>query len=118
MSNNIPFISERKDNIIMSASTGINEGSFIANNPNAVGGAVKPSSVLGSIAGIAGPLSVLSPATAIVTAPIAAIAGIGSAIAKLFGGGLTQRELDMVMQIKSRVEQRRDLRGVTGSPAT
>ena len=53
-----------------------------------------------------------------VTAPIAAIAGIGSAIAKLFGGGLTQRELDMVMQIKSRVDQRRDLRGVTGNPAT
>ena len=117
MSSNIPFLSDRKDNI-MSSSLGVNDSSFVANKSEPTGGAVKPSAVLGSIAGIAGPLSVLSPATAIITAPIAAIAGIGSAIAKLFGGGLTQRELDMVMQIKSRVDQRRDLRGVTGNPAT
>lgn len=120
------YQSSRKDNITMSSSLGINEGSF-GNPPGQVssqafegdvrGGAVKPSDVLGGIAGIAGPLSVLSPATAIVTAPIAAIAGIGSAIAKLFGGGLTQSELNMLMQIKERVDQRRDLRGVTGSPS-
>ncbi len=82
-----------------------------------LGGAVKPSDILSGIAGIAGPTAFLAPITAPITAPIAAIAGIGSAIAKLFGGGLTQMELDMIMQIKGRVDQRRDLRGVVGSPA-
>ena len=79
-------------------------------NPSAFendkGGAIKASSVLGSIGGIAAGASALSPATAIVTAPVAAIAGIGSAIAKLFGGGLTQSEMDMIMKIKDRVDKR------------
>ena len=80
------------------------------------GGAIKPSSVLGTIAGVAGPAAVLAPVLAPIAAPIAAIAGIGSAIAKLFGGGITQSELDMIMMIKDRVDQRRDMRGVVGSP--
>jgi len=80
------------------------------------GGAVKPSAILGSVAGISGGLAALAPPTAIVTAPLAAIAGIGSAIASLFGGGLTQSEMNMIMEIKGRVDQRRNIRGVTGSP--
>ena len=87
------------------------------NKSSAVGGKVKISGILGSIAGIAGPTAALAPLTAPIALPIAAIAGIGSAIARLFGGGVTQKELDMIMHIKGRVDQRRDLRGVTGSPA-
>lgn len=86
-------------------------------NINDLGGAVKVSDILSGVAAIAGPTAVLAPITAPFTAPIAAIAGIGSAIAKLFGGHITQAELDMIMQIKDRVDQRRDLRGVVGSPA-
>ena len=70
------------------------------------GGAVKASTVLGSISGIAGGASVLSPATAIITAPLAAIAGIGSAIASLFGGNLTSSEMRAVMQIHNNVQAR------------
>lgn len=82
--------------------------------PLPTGGAVKVSQVLGSVAGIAGGAAALAPITSIVTAPIAAIAGIGSAIASLFGGGLTQGEMDMIMMIKQRVDMRatRDVRGV------
>lgn len=71
------------------------------------GGAVKASTVLGSISGIAGGASVLSPATAIVTAPIAAIAGIGSAIASLFGGALTTTEMKAMMAIHANVQARK-----------
>ena len=93
------YTSKRIDNINMSFS---NPSAF----ENDKGGAIKASSVLGSIGGIAAGASALSPATAIVTAPVAAIAGIGSAIAKLFGGGLTQSEMDMIMKIKDRVDKR------------
>ena len=86
-------------------------------NNTQLGGAVKASSVLGSIAGIAAPVGALAPILAPIALPIAAVASLGSAIAKLFGGGLTQKELDMIMEVKGRVDQRRDLRGVVGSPA-
>lgn len=81
--------------------------------PPQEGGAVKPSTVLGSVAGIAGPIAAVSPVLAPIAAPIAAIAGIGSAIAKLFGGGLdvpgsgfTQKELMMLGHIKMRHDAR------------
>ncbi len=99
----------------MSSSIGITEKSFEEDKP--VGGKVKPSTILGSIAGIAGPISVAAPFTAPLLAPISLLTGIGSAIAKIFGGGLTQQELNMVMEIKKRVDSRRDSRGVVGSPA-
>ena len=82
-----------------------------------LGGKVKASDVLGSISGIAAGTGALSGIAAPIAVPIAAIAGIGSAIAKLFGGGLTQGEINMVMKIKDRVDQRRNLAGVVGSPA-
>ncbi len=110
----------------MSSSIGINSDSF--NSPQNIspqafegdtqlGGKVKASSVLGSVAGISGSISAISPVLAPIAGPIAAIAGIGSAIAKLFGGGLTQQELDMVTEVHRRVQSRRDIRGVVGSPA-
>lgn len=71
-----------------------------------IGGAVKASSVLGSIAGIAGPAAALSPVLAPFAAPIAAVASIGSAIAKLFGGSLTHQEMAMMGHIKNRVDKR------------
>jgi len=121
--------SNRKDNIdIMSSSVGINDQSF-GNGPTQVspqafegdeqiqGGAIKPSSILSTIAGVAGPTAALAPVAAPIALPIAAIAGIGSQIAKLFGGGLTQGEVDMIHEIKRRVDSRRDMRGVVGSPA-
>jgi len=122
--------SNRKDNITdtMSSSTGITEQSF-GNGPTQIspqafegdqqvqGGAFKPSKLLGTIAGVAAPAAVLAPALAPIAAPIAAIAGIGSQIAKLFGGGLTQGEVDMMHEIKRRVDSRRDMRGVVGSPS-
>lgn len=78
------------------------------------GGAIKPSAILGTIGTAAGAASII-PGTAIITAPVAAIAGLGASIAKLFGGSLTQREVNMIMQIKGRVDQRRNLRGIVGS---
>ena len=94
------YTSKRIDNINMSFS---NPSAF----ENDKGGAIKASSVLGSIGGIAAGASALSPATAIVTAPIAAVASIGSAIAKLFGGGITSAEHAMIMRIHDRVQQRK-----------
>lgn len=70
-------------------------------------GGVKVSTVLGSISGIAGGAAALAPITSIVTAPIAAIAGIGSAIASLFGGALTQTEMQAVMKIHTNVQARK-----------
>ena len=117
----------------MSSSTGVTESSF-GNPPTQVsppafegdnanfdnqsftGGAVKPSQILGSIAGIAGTAAAVAPVLAPIAAPVVLLSGIGSAIAKLFGGGVTQKELDMILHIKGRVDQRRDMRGVTGSP--
>lgn len=114
----------------MSSSIGSTEASF-GKGPSQVsppafegdnrGGAIKPSAILGTIAGVAGPAAVLAPILAPIAAPIAAIAGIGSAIAKLFGGsledgdGFTQGEMDMIMEIKRRFESRRDVKGVIGS---
>lgn len=111
----------------MSSSVGITEKSFgkgpTQTSPQAFegdidpqGGAVKPSQILGSIAGIAGPIAALAPIAAPIALPIAAVASLGSALAKLFGGGITQNELDMIMHIKGRVDQRRDMRGMVGSP--
>ncbi len=99
----------------MSSTIGVNESSF-GNGPlqisppafeGDVGGAVKPSTVLGSIGGIAGGITAISPVLAPLSAPVAAIAGIGSAIAKLFGGGITSAEHDMIMRIYDRVQQRK-----------
>ncbi len=70
-----------------------------------VGGKIKLSNILGTVAGVSGSLGALGAPLAL---PIAAIAGIGSSIAKLFGGGLTQKEVDMLMHIKSRVDHRRN----------
>ena len=42
----------------------------------------------------------------ILTAPLKIIGGIGQGIAGLFGGGLTQKELDMVEEIHRRVKKR------------
>lgn len=110
----------------MSSSVGVNSSSF-GNGPPQVsppafvgdsrGGAVKPSAILGSIAGVAGAAGALAPITAPITIPLGIITGLAGTIAGLFGGGLTQGEMNMIMEIKGRVDQRRDVRGVTGSPA-
>ena len=117
MISNIPIISDRKDNI-MSSSIGVNDSSFIANDPKKLGGALKPSQILGSISGVAGAAGALAPVLAPIAIPVSLVSGLLGSIAGLFGGGLTQNEADMIMQIKSRVDQRRDLRGVTGNPTT
>ena len=106
-------------NIKMNVASSINGTGSLSGK----GGAFKPSKLLGTIAGVAAPAAVLVPALAPIAAPIAAIAGIGSQIAKLFGGsiedgdGFTQKEMDMMMEIKRRMHARRDIRGVVGSPA-
>ena len=121
-----PQISSRKDNI-MSSSVGVTEQSF-GNGPPQVsppafegdsrGGAVKPSQILGSIGTGLGAAAALAPITAPITIPLGIITGLAGSIASLFGGGLTQQEVDMLNQIKTRVDQRRDLRGTTGNPAS
>lgn len=116
----------------MSSTLGSNESSF-GNGPPQVsppafegdnsqrnsltGGAIKPSQILGSIAGVAGAAGALLPITAPITVPLGIITGLAGSIAGLFGGGLTKLEMDMIMEIKGRVDQRRDIRGTTGSPA-
>ena len=120
------FESSRKDNI-MSSSVGVTEQSF-GNGPPQVsppafegdsrGGAVKPSQILGSIGTGLGAAAALAPITAPITIPLGIITGLAGSIASLFGGGLTQQEVDMLNQIKTRVDQRRDLRGTTGNPAS
>ena len=109
----------------MSSTLGANESSF-GNGPPQVsppafvgdkrGGAIKPSQILGSIAGVAGAAGALAPITAPITIPLGIISGLAGSIASLFGGGLTQGEMDMIMEIKGRVDQRRDMRGIVGSP--
>ena len=110
----------------MSSTLGANESSF-GNPPAQVsppafdgddrGGAIKPSAILGSIAGVAGAAGALAPILAPVAIPLGIITGLAGTIAGLFGGGLVQSEVDMLNEIKRRVDMRRDLKGVVGSPA-
>lgn len=114
----------RKDNI-MSSSIGVIEKSFGNGPPQIsppafegdVGGAVKVSQILSSIGAASGAAGALLPITAPVTIPLGILSGLAGSIAGLFGGGLTEGEVKMLMMIKERVDQRRDLRGVTGDPA-
>lgn len=78
-------------------------GGQVTPAPDSLGGKVKPSDILGSIAGIAGGAGALGVPIGL---PIAAISGIGSAIAKLFGGRLTEKEHRMLMDIQGRVDDR------------
>lgn len=120
----IPHISNRKDNI-MSSSVGSNESSFGNGPPQVsppafsgdVGGAIKPSQILGSIGVASGAAGALLPFTAPITIPLGILSGLAGSIAGLFGGGLTEMEVKMLMEIKERVDQRRNLKGVVGSPA-
>ena len=109
----------------MLSSIGVIEKSF-GNGPSQVsppafegdvGGAVKPSQILGTIGAASGAAAALVPFTAPVTVPLGILSSLAGGIAGLFGGGLTQMEMDMVMEIKNRVDGRRNLRGVVGSPA-
>ena len=79
------------------------------------GGAVKPSEVLGGISGISAAASAI-PGAAIITAPLAAITGLAGTIAKLFGGNLTQKEMEMLGHIKMRVDKRSALLKNGSSP--
>ena len=118
------YESSRKDNI-MSSNPGINESSF-GNPPSQVsppafegdtGGAITPSQILGTIGTGLGAASALAPILAPITVPLGILTGLAGSIASLFGGGLTEQEVKMLSMIKARVDQRRDLRGVVGSPA-
>lgn len=110
----------------MSSSIGVTEKSFGNGPPQIsppafegdVGGAIKPSQILGSISGVAGAAGALAPITAPIAIPVSIVTGLLGSIAGLFGGSLTQGEVDMITMIKSRVDQRRDLRGTTGNPAS
>lgn len=78
-------------------------------NVTGVGGAVKPSQILGSIAGVSTGLGAVAPILAPITIPLSILTGLGSSIASLFGGRLTQAEFDMLANIKKRVETRRQM---------
>lgn len=73
------------------------------------GGAVKASQILGSVAAGSGALGLLAPITAPITVPLGILAGLGSTIAGLFGGRLTEGEMKMLATIKSRVDQRKKM---------
>lgn len=81
------------------------KGGVVKRKPVRKGGAVKPSAVLGTISGIAGGASLIIPNP--ITPIISGIAGIGSAIAGLFGGALTPTELRAVMAIHANVQARK-----------
>ncbi len=115
----------------MSSSIGSNDASFGKNPPGQVsppafegdsmdqgetGGAVKASQILGSVGAASGALGAVAPFTAPITVPLGILTGLAGSIAGIFGGGLTQAEVDMLGQIKNRVDMRRNIRGVTGSP--
>ncbi len=109
----------------MSSTLGSNESSFGKGPPqvsapafvgDSRGGAVKPSAILGTVATGLGAAGALAPFTAPITIPLGIITGLAGTIAGLFGGGLTQGEMDMIMEIKGRVDGRRDMKGVVGSP--
>jgi len=82
-------------------------GEVVSGIPD-LGGAVKPSAVLGGISGVAAAASAI-PALNIIAAPLSAITGLAATIAKLFGGSLTKREMDMVQHIRNRVHTRNSL---------
>lgn len=63
------------------------------------GGKIKPSQVIGAIGDVGSVIPVVGPA-------ISLVSKIGKGIAKLFGGALTQRELDMAMEMHRRVQER------------
>lgn len=114
------LLSNRKDNIDMSSNIGINASSF-GNPPGQTsppafdgdqGGAIKPSAILGSVGATLGAAGALAPFTAPITIPLGILSGLAGSIAGLFGGGLTQGEMDMIMKIKTRVDGRRDIKGV------
>lgn len=73
------------------------------------GGAVKASQILGSIGAASGAAGLLAPITAPITVPLGIIAGLGSTIAGLFGGRLTEGEMKMLATIKGRVDQRKKM---------
>ena len=79
------------------------------------GGKVKASAVLGSISGIAGAASPFAGPAAVLTAPLAGLAGLGSLIAKAFGGALTHKEMEMMGHIKRRVDHRRTTQTINRS---
>ena len=69
---------------------------------------MKPSEILGGISAVSGAASAI-PAAAVLTAPISAITGLAASIAKLFGGRLTEKEVQMLHHIKNRVDHRKNI---------
>ena len=67
------------------------------------GGKIKPSDVIGAIGDVGSVIPVVGPA-------ISLISKIGRGIAKLFGGGISQKELDMMMEVHRRVQERERMR--------
>ena len=58
------------------------------------------------MSGISGSLGALAPIAAPIALPLSLITGLGSQIAKLFGGRLTEGEMKMLHHIKGRVDHR------------
>ncbi len=73
--------------------------SFTEIDTEELGGKIKPSDVIGTIGDVGSIIPVVGPA-------ISLVSKIGKSIAKLFGGSLTQKELDMAMEIHRRVNER------------
>ncbi len=77
---------------------------FVEIDAEELGGKVKPSDVIGAIGDVGSVIPVVGPV-------ISLVSKIGKGIAKLFGGSLTQKELDMTMEIHRRVNERERRKG-------
>ena len=73
------------------------------------GGAVKPSQILGAVSAGSGALGALAPIAAPIAIPLSILTGLGSSIASIFGGRLTEKEMNMLAMIKHRVERRKKM---------
>ena len=80
---------------------------FVEIDTEGLGGKVKPSDVIGAIGDVGSVIPVVGPV-------ISLVSKIGKGIAKLFGGSLTQKELDMAMEIHRRVNERERRKGGSG----
>ena len=76
---------------------------FVEIDTDELGGKIKPSDVIGAIGDVGSVIPVVGPV-------ISLVSKIGRGIAKLFGGGISKKELDMVMEIHRRVQERERMR--------
>ena len=74
-----------------------------------LGAGVKVSQILGTVGATSGAAAALAPFTAPITVPLGILSSLAGGIVGLFGGRLTAAEMQMIGQIKMRVDERKKM---------